>query len=358
MPAPIKLFSSNPSSSRPAKPAPAPLPKSFSEAQAKKAVDALLVHHEKVTAEKEEKELLPREEHVWLVVNTHRGSTRKSMKPVRVQLPHPPLPAPPATSVCLLSKAPQREYKDLIASHGIKFISRVVGEEKLKGKFKPFEARRELMRDHEIFLCDERILEKMPKLLGKMFFEAKKQPIAVNVNRKDLKAELGRAIASTYFHPSTGTSYAIRIATPSAATPAQTLANLLAAIPTVVSNIPEGWENVLSIGVKTNSSLMLPIWSSKLTGRFAAPDNKADVEMAAAEPQQASESESEAEPAAAPAPTPKKKKTKATSAAAVPEKKKSSTIGSGSVSKRAKGDVVGTPKAKTKAQKVVKKSKA
>ena len=33
-----------------------------------------------------------------------------------------------------------------------------------------------------------------------------RQPIPVNLQRKDLKAELGRAISSTYFHPSTGTS--------------------------------------------------------------------------------------------------------------------------------------------------------
>ena len=33
-----------------------------------------------------------------------------------------------------------------------------------------------------------------------------RQPIPVNLKRKDLKAELGRAISATYFHPSTGTS--------------------------------------------------------------------------------------------------------------------------------------------------------
>jgi ribosome biogenesis protein UTP30 len=36
--------------------------------------------------------------------------------------------------------------------------------------------------------------------------ETLRTPIPVNLSRKDLKAELGRAINSTYFHPSTGTS--------------------------------------------------------------------------------------------------------------------------------------------------------
>lgn len=179
---------------------------SWKPAQAQKAVKALLAYANKQAEKAEETELLGRDEHVWLSVNTKTGSTRKKLMPIKIQLPSPPLPPPPATSVCLLVKDPQREYKDLIAKHDIKFIDRVVGVTKLKGKFKPFEPRRQLRNDHDLFLVDDRVLPLMPKLLGKMFFEAKKQPIPVNLQRKDLKQELGRAIQSTYFHPSTGTS--------------------------------------------------------------------------------------------------------------------------------------------------------
>jgi ribosome biogenesis protein UTP30 len=74
----------------------------------------------------------------------------------------------------LITKDPQRRYKDLLASHNIKFISRVVGVEKLKGKFKPFEARRLLLQENGLFLADERVVPLLPKLLGAMFFKAKK----------------------------------------------------------------------------------------------------------------------------------------------------------------------------------------
>ncbi|EIW68532.1 hypothetical protein TREMEDRAFT_39479 [Tremella mesenterica DSM 1558] len=255
-------------SATPAPSTPAPLPANFSQAQAKKAVDALLNHHEKVAAEKEKTELVPREEHVWLVVNTKRGSTRKRLMPVRVQLPHPPLPPPPASSVCLISKSPQRTYKDLLSDNKIKFINRVVGVEKLKGKFKPFEPRRQLLKEHDMFLCDEAVLDMMPGLLGKMFFQAKKQPIPVNMKRKDLRTELARAISSTYFHPTTGTSTSTRIATPGVTSASQTLENLLEAIPRVVGLIPDAWDNVLSIGIKTSESVLLPVWNAKLDERF------------------------------------------------------------------------------------------
>ena len=134
-----------------------------------------------------------------------------------------PLIDPRTTPICLITKDPQREYKDLLESHGIRFISRVVGIEKLKGKFKPFEARRMLLKENGMFLADDRVIPLLPKLLGKAFFNAKKfvcpsirvtpsltsnrsrQPVPVRLKRKDLKGELERAVSSTYFHQNQGT---------------------------------------------------------------------------------------------------------------------------------------------------------
>ena len=81
---------------------------------------------------------------------------------------------PRTSPVCLIVKDPQREYKDLIAGEGIKFISRVVDIRHLKGKWKPFEARRLLLKENGLFLADERVVPLLPKLLGKIFFNAKK----------------------------------------------------------------------------------------------------------------------------------------------------------------------------------------
>jgi ribosome biogenesis protein UTP30 len=85
-----------------------------------------------------------------------------------------PLVDPRTSSICLITKDPQREYKDLLEKHNIKFISRVVGLEKLKGKFKPFEARRMLLKENGMFLADERIIPLLPKLLGLKWFKVKK----------------------------------------------------------------------------------------------------------------------------------------------------------------------------------------
>ena len=63
----------------------------------------------------------------------NRRSPKDNHKPVRIPLPNPLLD-PRKNPVCLLVKDPQREYKDLLEEKKIKFVSRVVGMEKLQGK--------------------------------------------------------------------------------------------------------------------------------------------------------------------------------------------------------------------------------
>lgn len=81
---------------------------------------------------------------------------------------------PREASICLITKDPQREYKDLLKDNNVNFVSRVVGITKLKGKFRGFDARRALLNENGLFLADERVIPLLPKLLGSKFFQAKK----------------------------------------------------------------------------------------------------------------------------------------------------------------------------------------
>ncbi|KAF9651657.1 ribosomal protein L1, partial [Thelephora ganbajun] len=236
-----------------------------STAQCKLAVVALLKHALSHQAAKEQNELLPdrTEQHIWLVVAVKKMFPERKLKPFRIPLSHP-LINPRTTPICLITKDPQREYKDLLESNNVKFISRVVGVQKLKGKFRPFEARRMLLKENGLFLADDRVIPLLPKLLGKAFFNTKKQPIPVCLTRKDLKGELERAISSTYFHQNQGTCSSIKIGVLGQHSSTQLLQNLSTALSHVVKNIRENWDNVQSIHIKTSSSASLPIWSCRL----------------------------------------------------------------------------------------------
>ncbi|KAF7966404.1 hypothetical protein HWV62_38442 [Athelia sp. TMB] len=235
------------------------------------AIEALHAHTSKADAKAEETELLPgKEQFLWLQIAVKKTQAQKKHKPFKIPIAHP-LVDPRSSAVCLITKDPQREYKDLLETHGIKFISRVIGITKLKGKFKPYEARRMLLKDHALFLADERVVPLLPGLLGSKWFDAKKQPIPVCLTRKDLKGELERAISSTYMHQNQGTCTSVKIAT-TAQTSTQALANLEKALPTIVSHIDGGWDNIQSLHIKTNDSVALPIWTCGLedgnTGRW------------------------------------------------------------------------------------------
>ncbi|EJD50396.1 ribosomal protein L1 [Auricularia subglabra TFB-10046 SS5] len=236
-----------------------------SRAQCLKALTALHSYASKKQAERDSNELLPsREEHVWLVVGTKVMHPEKKLKPHRIPLKHP-LVDPRSTSICLITKDPQREYKDKLAAQSVNFVSRVVGITKLKGKFKGFDARRALLQENGMFLADDRVIPLLPSLLGSKFFQAKKQPIPVNLTAKDLKHELERAVESTYFHQNKGTCTSVKLG-PLAApfTPAKLLDNLESALPAVVAAIKGGWDNVQNLHVKTSTSASLPIWTCEL----------------------------------------------------------------------------------------------
>ncbi|KAI5896268.1 ribosomal protein L1 [Schizophyllum commune H4-8] len=254
-----------------------------SQKQAEKALNALLAYATKRAEKQAETELLGgREQHIWLNVAEKTIVPNRRLKPQRIPLAHPIID-PRVSSICLLTKDPQRQYKDLLETHKIRFISRVVGVEKLKGKFKPFEARRGLLKDHDMFLADERIIPLLPKLLGTKWFKAKKQPIPVCLTRKDLKGELERAVSSTYMSQNQGTQTSIKIGTISQK-PAHLLDNLRTALPAIVARIKGGWENVQNIHIKTSSSTSLPVWSCDLSedtlGRWGgAADGVKDADV-------------------------------------------------------------------------------
>ncbi|KAK0539144.1 proteasome-interacting protein cic1 [Tilletia horrida] len=277
-----------------------------SPAQALKAINALIAHREKRTAASSSSsssagadQLLPntptaRDDTLFLQLSLKRlaapSSSSPFPKPAQIPLPHALL-SPESASVCLIVKDPQREYKDLLTSLNIRSIARIVGVTKLKGKFAPFDARRQLMNDHDLFLVDERVVGLMPRLLGKKWMESKKPPIPVKITHtRHLAAELDRAIGATYYLPTRGSCLTVRIGSLVAHTPTQLVDNLEAALPAIVQRLKpidsdagdkheapgtrSRWNNIQAIELKTGSSMALPIWNSSLVERWVGMDEE------------------------------------------------------------------------------------
>ncbi|KAJ9150914.1 Ribosomal protein L1 [Pleurostoma richardsiae] len=294
---------------------------SVSPDQTLKASKALLAHIKKASKEKatkatkknlledpEDEEHLPgTETPVYLTLTTKRHINESpKLKPGKIPLPYP-LNTDPEITICLISASPQRAYKNLIASSQFpeelrKRITRVVDLEHLRAKFKSYEAQRKLHAEHDIFLGDDRIINRLPKALGKSFYKnTTKRPVPValaperakvdgkrvkrekgkkdEVNAKapaEVAAEIEKAIGSAFVHltPSTNTSVKIGYAGMKAeqlAANAQKVAEVL-----VAKFIPHKESNVRSIYIKGPETAALPIFQTEELWLEADTDVVAD----------------------------------------------------------------------------------
>ncbi|KAI0904796.1 electron transfer flavoprotein alpha-subunit [Ustulina deusta] len=138
-----------------------------------------LVSHLKREAEKKaanasKKELLAdddagslAETPVFVTFTTKRHLTEsRNLKPTKIPTPFP-IETDPEKGICLIVAEPQRHYKNLAADPEFpadlrKNISRIIDFGKLKKKYSAYETQRALYSEHDIFLGDTRIINRLP----------------------------------------------------------------------------------------------------------------------------------------------------------------------------------------------------
>ncbi|KAF7554513.1 hypothetical protein G7Z17_g2869 [Cylindrodendrum hubeiense] len=267
--------------------------------QTLKASKALLAHIKKTAKQKQEestkRNLLeeddePVETPIWLTLTTKRHIADKArLQPGKIALPHS-LNTDESTTICLITAEPQRTYKDIVASEEFpaeltKRITRVIDFGKLKSKFGQYEAQRKLFAEHDVFLGDDRIINRLPKVLGKTFFKTtQKRPIPVVLQAKaskvdgkrvkrtktegtvnagtpaDIAKEVQKALGSALVSLAPTTNTAVRVGF-SNWTPEQVAANVDAVATALVEKwVPQKWRNLKSIYIKGPESTALPIW--------------------------------------------------------------------------------------------------
>ncbi|KAL7807965.1 ribosomal protein L1 [Trichoderma aethiopicum] len=270
-------------------------------AQTLKASKALLAHIKKAAKEKAEasskRNLLEAvdegesEKTIWLTLTTKRHISDKArLQPGKIPLPHS-LNASAETTVCLITADPQRAYKNIVASDEFpaelrKRITRVIDVTKLKAKYSQYEAQRKLFAEHDVFLGDDRIINRLPKILGKTFYKTTlKRPVPVVLKPKarkvdgkrakpqkkqegevnagsaaEIAKEVEKALGSALVSLSPSTNTAVRVGF-SDWTAEQLAANIEAVAGTIVDKwVPQQWRNVKGIYIKGPETAALPIW--------------------------------------------------------------------------------------------------
>ncbi|MCJ1365822.1 hypothetical protein MMC16_004947 [Acarospora aff. strigata] len=232
------------------------------------------------------------DEPIWLTLTTKKHIVdKKRLKPGKITVPHS-LNSSPSSTVCLITADPQRAFKDTIAHASFppalsKRITRVIGMKKLQGRYKSFESRRQLLHEHDVFLADDRIITRLPQVLGKTFYKGSKKPVPVNLeaykpkdangkrqkpdktdgNKRAVVAqpqqvarEIERTLSAAQVYPSPSATTSVRIGLASF-TPQQLVENIEAVVAGLVEKfVTKKWRNVRAVHIKGPNTMALPVW--------------------------------------------------------------------------------------------------
>eukprot|EP00980_Cylindrotheca_fusiformis_P001485 scaffold345_cov134-Cylindrotheca_fusiformis.AAC.96 len=235
-----------------------------------RAVEALLDHHKRTSVEKNA--LLGNDRPVQVQFALLRAPDKSSPKPIRVLIPHPLFKlatkegedTTEEPEICLIVKEESKpwcqEMIDRFPDH-MGCVKKVLGLQSLRKKHAQYEQRRELLNKYNVFMADDRILPMLTKALGKDFFKVKKQPIPINLNRKEaLPFAIQKALSATYMTLSSGTCVMVKAGyTPMDAE--KLVDNIVAIAENAVPKLPRKWANVQVISVKTPDSVALPVYN-------------------------------------------------------------------------------------------------
>ncbi|XP_055963393.1 ribosomal L1 domain-containing protein 1 [Sorex fumeus] len=191
-------------------------------------------------------------------------------KELRVPLPLPHSIRSDLAEVCLFTKdepdsTPEKTegfYRKLLKKHGIKNVSQVISVRTLKTEYKAFEAKRRLLGSFDFFLTDARIRRLLPTYLGRHFYSRKKFPVPVNLQASDLSREITETVNGTVLNISkAGSCSTVRVGHSGMAARC-VVENIVAVADGLAQKLPEKWESVKLLYVKTEKSVSLPIFSS------------------------------------------------------------------------------------------------
>ncbi|XP_039879061.1 ribosomal L1 domain-containing protein 1 isoform X2 [Simochromis diagramma] len=203
----------------------------------------------------------------------------KEAQTIRIPLPHGQ--RSDTEEICLFtrdepnmtSEQTQRFYKKLLQERGVKGISEIIPYKVLKTEYKPYEAKRRLLGNFDLFISDDRIRRLLPSHLGKHFYKSKKEPLCVNLQSKHLARDIERVIQGTSLKVTNKGCCCMARVAHSGMTADEVTENIEAAVQTVVTKLRMKGPVIKLIHIKSQTSVALPVYTSDL-GHLSVLESK------------------------------------------------------------------------------------
>lgn len=221
------------------------------------ATNALLafIHSEK----KDNNNLLEDDAFISIVVTLQRTPEKARTKPFHAPLAHSLYKDRP---VCLITcDALYKDVKETLKTTPVEGIEKVLSITKLRKEFGQYADRRKLSSSYDLFLADSRLIFLLPKVIGTKFFEKKKHPTLINLDKAQITPSLTKARDSTYFTIPSGPTISIKIARTSFSDK-EIIENFNTAIGPIVDQLPKKWKGVQALYLRTATSVAIPFYHS------------------------------------------------------------------------------------------------
>ncbi|XP_036416356.1 ribosomal L1 domain-containing protein 1 [Colossoma macropomum] len=234
--------------------------------QVKKAVQALQAYLKSTSSQNL---LLNETQQICLLLTLWK--VPKQDQTIRISLPHGLRTE--SAEVCLFTRdepnmtadQTERFYKKLLTQRGLRNIPEVIPFKVLKTEYKPFEAKRRLLGNFDLFLADARIYRRLPSHIGKHFYERKKAPLSVDLESNHLVKDIERLVQGTTLSVTKkGSCCMVRVAH-TGMTADKIVENTVTAVNTISSKLRMKGKSIKVIHLKSHTSVALPIYTSDLS---------------------------------------------------------------------------------------------
>lgn len=243
-------------------------PPSFVPTRKTQTMNALKIIKNLIASSRNKQDLLADcNETILLCIGLMNIPKIPTLRCVSIPIPHSLFSKEFSSRVFLITKDPQREWRERLDELAIKDlpISKVQSISKLGKNFMRYKDKRHLLTDYDLFLADVRVFNLLPERLGKYFYSKKKIPALLDLET-DPESALRQALNSTFLTGCRGPNFSIKIGRASMS-PLELYENARAVIESLPNVLP-GLDpaHVRRLEIKGTDTLSLPIYN------FLAPE--------------------------------------------------------------------------------------
>lgn len=224
--------------------------------QLSKAFDVL-----KKLETKSEEELIPDDPNVTLRIQLWEPYNGTSAFPVLFPIRHS-LYADSTLPVRIITKDPQKEWSSKFKEAFPPFPVKTYSIEKWRKRFTRAADRRQFLKETNLFMADRRVGHILGDILGADFFEKKRTPVLVNLEKEDILEDVKHVFECTMALLPKGYKFACPIGKLSWQTD-EVADNGVDAIDGIFKKL--GKEKIASISIGTPGSLIIPVYTSDIS---------------------------------------------------------------------------------------------